>query len=191
MSDRRAAIRRERNNVKKVLKHKNSERGKMEMAYLQGTLDGRVYAISIIFGVLREKYRFGTKRLGRLLDVAKKESSKTDQIATQFNMGHYQKKIKKRIDGLGIKIYVNDKFEREYESRKIDSFVSACSITFLALYQEFGFSCRDNGKGRLDIVMELVINEFAKAQTNRKEYNLDYYVKKLEKETGVVIDTDR
>lgn len=117
MSDRRAQIRRERAEFRKIAKHK-SPMGDMERAVAQGTLDGRVLAVCIICGILKEHYNFGTKRLSRLIELSNKEAGKFEQSATQFNMHFYQEKMVERIRKANLKFTVSDPKEKAHMMQK-------------------------------------------------------------------------
>ena len=183
MSDRRAAIRRERNEFRKIAKHK-SPMGDMERAVAQGTLDGRVLAVCIICVILKEHYSFGTKRLKRLIDLSNAEAGKFEQMATQFNMQFYQEKMVERIRKVNLKFSVPNAKEKAYAMQKNAVFISSCSIMFIVLNQEFGFSSNSKGTGRTDWIMEYALNEFIRFNLN-KEHSVNWYIKRLEEKTGV------
>lgn len=182
MSDRRAAIRRERNERAKIAKHK-SQNGDLERLVEKGTIEGRVLAVYAVFCTLKEHYNFGKTRLEKLLNLSNKEAVKFEQTATQFNMKHYQKKMMERITtSNSLEAYKQDIKEEIYTMRRNEVFISSCSMLFIVLNQEFGFSSNSKGSGRLDKIMDYVLDKFGKIQFNQ---GINWYIKELEQKTKV------
>ena len=187
MSSKRAAIRRQRKEEQKAMKHKGQQ-GEMERAYINGIADGQIYATCIIFDVLHKKYKFRKKRFEKIISSIKEESKKGNTETSRFVMDFYQKKLGEKIEKTNIKIYVKTPKEKVYESQKINGFISASSLILMVLNQDFHFASKTSGKGRLDIVMEYAIVEFIKVQLDKENHNVAYYLKKLEEETGIVLE---
>ncbi len=182
MSARRAAIRRERMQRKKIAKH-NSTNGELERVVEKGTLEGRVLAVYTVFTTLKEHYNFGKTKLEKLLNLSNKEAVKFEQPATQFTMKHYQKRMMERIaKNNSREVYKQDIKEEIYVMRRNDVFVSSCSMMFIVLNQDFGFSSNSKGTGRIDKIMNYVLEEFEKVQSN---YDIGWYIRELEEKTKV------
>ena len=184
MSDRRAQIRRERAEFRKIAKHK-SPMGDMERAVAQGIIDGRILAACIVFGVLKDHFNFGTKRLGRLLELSNKECGKFEQAATQFNIQFYKERMVERTQLANISLKEKDLKERAYTVQRCEVFSSACAIMFIVLNQAFGFSSNEKGTGRTDVIMEYALDEFIKV--NRENRSISQCVKELGEKTGIIL----
>lgn len=183
MSDRRAAIRREKMERMKIEKHK-SPVGDMERAYMQWTMDGRVLAVCIVFCILKEQYKFTTGKLNKLLQLGNQEAIKFYQPATMFNLSFYHDRMMEKLSKVKLNITVNGAKERAYVERRNELFISSCALMFIVLNQEFGFASNSKGTGRTDIIMEYAMNEFIKFNLD-KDYSVDWYIKRLEEKTGV------
>ena len=182
MSDTRAAIRRERKERAKIAKHK-SQNGELEKLVEKGTLEGRILAVYTVFCTLKEKYSFGKARLEKLLNLSNRESTKFEQTATQFNLNHYKQKMMERISkSNNLDIYKQDVKEEIYVMRRNEVFVSACCMLFIVLNQEFGFSSNSKGNGRLDKIMDYVLDKFEETQFT---YGINWYIRELEQKTKV------
>lgn len=187
MSNRRAAIRREKMEREKIAKHK-SPQGAFEKVTNQGTLHGRVLAACIVSYILKEKYKFSKGKLERLLELTNREVLKYDQPATQFNLAFYQERMVNRLSDVNLKIEVYDVKEKIYATRRNAVFMTSCAFMFIVLNQAFNFSSNAKGTGRIDIVMEYTLNEFIKFQLDKENHNVDSYIKKMKEKTGIVFE---
>ena len=188
MSDRRAAIRRERAERKKAEKHK-APISRLERADLRGTADGKTLAISIVFSVLKEKYGFGKKKLLRICDLISKESLKYRQAATAFNIEFYRGRMLDKIGKIDLKISPERLEEAVYVAQRDETFVVSCAIIFIVLNQEFNFSSNSKGTGRTDLIMEYATNEFIKFNLDKTRDAVWYY-ERFKKITGIDLEAD-
>ena len=183
MSNRRAAMRRERMEREKINKSK-SPTAEYERAVMQGTLDGRVYGACIVLCTVKKLYKMSKKNLSKLLEASNKEAVKFNEDATMFNLQFYQDKMLDKLQKTPVKTYVDNAKEKIYVMRRNELFISSCCLMFLALKQEFGFSSNSKGTGRIDIIMEYVLNEYIKMQYD-KTRDIEFYIKKTKEETGI------
>ena len=79
-------------------------------------------------------------------------------------------------------IYKQDVKEEIYVMRRNEVFVSACCMLFIVLNQEFGFSSNSKGNGRLDKIMDYVLDKFEETQFT---YGINWYIRELEQKTKV------
>ena len=132
---------------------------------------------------ISKKYNFGKTKLEKLLNLANREAPKFEQPATQFNLNHYKKKMVERMSkSNNLDIYKQDVKEEIYVMRRNEVFVSACCMLFIVLNQEFRFSSNSKGNGRLDKIMNDVLERFEK---NQFAYEISWYIRELEQKTKV------
>lgn len=63
------------------------------------------------------------------------------------------------------------------------------AIIFMALNELYGFSHMENGKGRLDKLIEKIREESANMSQEPTKFTCEYYVRMLQEQTGVVFET--
>lgn len=189
MSDRRAAIRREKNERMKINKHRSAN-GELERLVLRGTLHGRLLAVCVVGCILKEQYNFTTNKLNKLIELANKEAAKFDRIATKFNIEFYSRRMADKLSKVWIPESVRDARNQIYTMQRNQLFISSCSLMFIALNQEFGFASNSKGTGRTDLIMEYATNEYIKLQLDPEVHNVDWYAKRFEKVTGIKLERD-
>ena len=186
MSARRAAIRRERKERAKAEKCK-SPQGVMKRAMEQGRLDGRTVAVSIVLVTLKQKYCFGEGRMMKFINFINRESLNFDQEATMFNLEYYVKRLKDKINETGVDPETSDLTEIVYLNARDDYFISSASVMFMVLNEYFGFGSNLKGTGRIDFVMETMVNEYIKMVLDKDVHTVDYYYNRMKEVTKLNI----
>lgn len=187
MSDKRAIIRRERKKMEKAKKNLSPD-GELQRLQVQGMIDGRIIAASVVLEILHDKYGFRQKRAERLLSCISDESAKFEQSATQFTVEWYANRMIERINETPVKTVVRNVKEHIYIVARDEFFVTACAVMFLALNEEFGFSSNAKGTGRTDFVMHWCINRYIEIQLDPDNKTAQYYYDRMKRKTGFNIE---
>lgn len=187
MSDKRAIIRRERKKMEKAKKNRSPD-GELQRLQVQGMIDGRIIAASVVLEILHDKYGFRQKRAERLLSCISDQSAKFEQIATKFTVEWYANRMIDRINETPVKTVVRSAKEHIYIVARDEFFVTACAVMFLALNDEFGFSSNAKGTGRTDFVMQWCINRYIEIQLDPDNKTAQYYYDRMKRKTGFNIE---
>ena len=77
---------------------------------------------------------------------------------------------------------------QEYlKDARMEVMIAATAIIFVALNDKYGFSSTKNGKGKLDVLTDVIVEEFNKMDESATEFCYEYYVQKLREKTGMSI----
>lgn len=77
MSDKRAIIRRERKKMEKAKKNRSPD-GELQRLQVQGMIDGRIIAASVVLEILHDKYGFRQKRAEHVSTIKRGEKEYND-----------------------------------------------------------------------------------------------------------------
>lgn len=180
MSSRRAAIRREHKERKKILEDK-SPKGRERRIRLKGQNDGRTIAYYTVLYLLLKEYGFNNKKIEKMCRHIAEESIKFSQEGEQFVVIHYGKKIAEIVNKSGYQLLFRDLEDAWYQTERDDYYFSTCSIMVIVLKDNFGFGTNKAGNGRLDKVMQFCAEEYLKIQQEMPMRTPEWYQKRAMK----------
>lgn len=183
----RAMIRRERKKIDKANKSRAAD-GDLQRMKTKGMIDGRVIAASVVLEIMHDKHNFSNKKVQRLLNAISNESLKFYEAATLFNVEWYADRMVERIKAVTFSPVVRSAKEQIYVMARDDFYISACSVMFLALNEEFGFSSNAKGTGRTDYIMEYCINRYIEMNLDPDRHTAQYYFDRMKEKTGYDIE---
>ena len=186
MSDRRAAVRRERKERAKIERNKSSG-GEMLRAAEQGKIDGRVIAFCVIANLLYDVHGFRKKRIEEFLTKCNKEATRFDQDGFKFVLNFYADKLVEKINKTDISQVPKTLEENVYINQRDTFYVSSLALMMAVLNDDYNMASNNKNTGRLDVLMEYCTNEYIKIQLNPYGHNAEWYVNKTREKTGIVI----
>lgn len=164
MSAKRAALRREKRERQKAEKKVSD----VDRRAIKGRDIGREIAFYSAVNTLHRDFDFGRKRVKKLMDMCRNESSRFSFQGVHFVLEHYAEKINKRLDDIDVvEIAENDMI---YAINMSKSFVTALSVICTVLNDWFGMSSNDKGTGRIDKVIDYACFDFIRILTGETDY---------------------
>ena len=186
MSDRRAAVRRERKERTKIEKNKTAN-GEMLRAAEQGKIDGRTIAFCVIANLLYDLHGFRKKRIEDFLTKCNKEATRFDQEGLQFVLKNYAEKLVKKINHAGVNAKPKSVAEHIYLNERDEFYISSIALMLTVLNDDYGMASNEKNTGRLDVLMEYCTNEYIKILLNPDRHSASWYVERTSKKTGLVL----
>lgn len=153
MSDRRAAVRRERKERLKAGKRKAPD-AEIIRAAEQGKLDGRIIAFCVIANLLYDLHGFRRKRIEIFLKKCNKEATRFDQEGLQFVLKSYADKLIAKINNADVMQKPKSIEEQIYLNTRDDLYVSSIALMLAVLNDDYGMASNMKNTGRLDTIME-------------------------------------
>ena len=186
MSDRRAAVRRERKERAKIKKNKSAN-GEMLRAAEQGKLDGRIIAFCVIANLLYDLHGFRKKRIEDFLTKCNKEATRFDQSGFRFVLESYADKLIEKINRIGETQKPKSIIDHVYLTQRDEFYVSSIALMLVVLNDDYGMASNGKNTGRLNVLMEYCTNEYIKMQFSIGVHSVDWYVNKTREKTGIAI----
>ena len=186
MSDRRAAVRRERKERIKVEKNRSAN-GNILRAAEQGKLDGRAIAFCVIANLLYDLHGFRKKRIEDFLEKCNKEAVRFDQEGLQFVLKFYADKLIAKTSNVDVMQKPKSIAEQIYLNQRDDFYVSSIALMLAVLNDDYGMASNRKNTGRLDTIMEYCTNEYVKLQLDTERRNPKWYVQRTREKTGLNI----
>ena len=186
MSDRRAAVRRERKERIKVGKNRSANREILRAAE-QGKLDGRAIAFCVIANLLYDLHGFRKKRIEDFLEKCNKEAVRFDQGGLQFVLKFYADKLIVKINNVDVMQKPKSIAEQIYLNQRDDFYVSSIALMLAVLNDDYGMASNRKNTGRLDTIMEYCTNEYVKLQLDTERRNAKWYVQRTREKIGMNI----
>ena len=184
MSDRRAAVRRERKERAKIQRNKSSS-GEMLRAAEQGKIDGRAIAFCVIANLLYDLHGFRKKRIEDFLTKCNKEATRFDNIGVQFVIKFYADKLLEKINRVDETQKPKSIIDHVYLTQRDEFYVSSIALMLAVLNDDYGMASNGKNTGRLDTIMEYCTNEYMKLQLDPDGHTADWYVKHTREKTGL------
>lgn len=184
MSDRRAAVRRERKERAKIERNRSSN-GEMMRAAEQGKIDGRVIAFCVISNLLYDLHGFRKKRIEDFLTKCNKEATRFDQSGFRFVLESYADKLIGKINRVDETQKPKSIIDHVYLTQRDEFYVSSIALMLVVLNDDYGMASNGKNTGRLDTLMEYCTNEYMKLQLDPDGHTADWYVKRTREKTGL------
>lgn len=184
MSDRRAAVRRERKERLKAEKRKAPD-AEIKRAAERGKLDGRTIAFCVIANLLYDLHGFRRKRIEIFLKKCNKEATRFDQEGLQFVLKSYADKLIAKINNADVVQKPKSIEEQIYLNTRDDFYVSSIALMLAVLNDDYGMASNMKNTGRLDTIMEYCTNEYIKLQLDPGKYTPEWYVEQTREKTGL------
>lgn len=184
MSDRRAAVRRERKERAKIERNKSSN-GEMMRAAEQGKIDGRAIAFCVIANLLYDLHGFRKKRIMEFLEKSNKEAVRSERDGVQFVVKNYADKLLKKINCQFVYGTSKDIKELIYMNQRDAFYVSSIALMLAVLNADYGMASNGKNTGRLDTLMEYCTNEYMKLQLDPDGHTADWYMKHTREKIGL------
>jgi hypothetical protein len=185
MSAKRTMIRRER-----LLREKNAKKkgalGKLERARDKGTSDGRIIAVSVIFEILHDKYKFSNNKVQKLYDCMNKESARLDNPGAKFVAEYYYDLFAKKIGTVGMHQEYTI-LEQAYYLSRDELYHTTVAVALMCLNELWGYSSNSKNTGRLDFIMEYCTNRYLEFQLAPDRHTAKHYLEKMMRKTGYTI----
>ena len=184
MSDRRAAVRRERKERAKIEKDRSAN-GEMLRAAEQGKIDGREIAFCVIANLLYDLHGFRKKRIEDFLEKCNREATRFDQEGMKFVLDHYVDKLLEKINQVDVAQKPITIEESVYIAQRDTFYVSSLALMMAVLNDDYNMASNAKNTGRLDVLMEYCTNEYIKIQLDPDGHTADWYVKHTREKTGL------
>lgn len=178
MSDRRAAVRRERKERLKAEKRKAPD-AEIKRTAERGKLDGRTIAFCVIANLLYDLHGFRRKRIEIFLKKCNKEATRFDQEGLQFVLKYYADKLIEKINNADVVQKPKSIQEQIYLNTRDDFYVSSIVLMLAVLNDDYGMASNMKNTGRLDTIMEYCTNEYIKLQLDPGKYTPEWYVEQI------------
>lgn len=186
MSNRRAAIRRERLAREKAVRKKTTQ-GKIERAKFDGKTEGRKAAVGVVMEVLFDRWHFSANKVNEVLECVAKESARLEREGTRFVVRWYADKIIAKIKEVHPPVPGENDFETVKYVSKNEMYITAVAIMLTALNELYDFSTNKKETGRLDYIINYSVNRFVEMSFDYKVKTGEYYLSRMRKKTGYKI----
>lgn len=186
MSNRRAAIRRERKDRVRAEKNKTVQ-GKLERAKFDGKTEGRMAAVGVVLEVLYDKWHFSNNKVNKMLERVGYESPRLEREGTRFVVTWYADKIAKKINDIHPNIPAKDAFAAIKYISKNEMYITAVATMLTALNELYDFSTNKKGTGRLDYIIDYSVKEYVEMCNDYQIKTGEYYLDRMTKKTGYAV----
>ena len=187
MSNRRAAIRRERKEREKIAKNK-SENGKLLQAQSRGIDAGRTISATVVMNALFLELQWSKTKILEFTESLSQQSANGNPDVIAFALQPWIDKFETRIQAhspVMPKMSITDVIQGiEYQHRNI-SYVNCCALMFLNLYSNFDLRSNNKGTGKLDKIINQCVIHFHDLLRNPYDYTADKCIERTEKITGI------
>lgn len=187
MSNRRAAIRREERERKKIQKNKTAN-GDLMRAQSHGWDCGKVISACVVIDALALELNWKKEQISQFTQSLSEKSAKGNPDIIEFAVQPWKNKLEQRIKQHAPelpKMPINSVIQGiEYQHRNM-AYVGCCSLMFLNLFSNFNLSSNNKGTGTLDKIINQCVIHFYDLQRNPNDYKTEKVLAKTKKITGL------
>lgn len=187
VSNRRAAIRRERHERDKIQKNKGKD-GELLRAQSRGWENGKVIAACVCVNALSLEHGWSKEKLETftksLMDQSANGNAQVIDFAVQPWKNRFEERIKEH-SSIVPKIPLTSVMQGiEYQHRNM-AYIGCCSYVFLNLFSNFNLGSNSKGSGTLDKIINQCVIHFFDMQRNPIDYTSEKMLKRTKKLTGL------
>lgn len=187
LSNRRAAIRRERHEREKIEKNKGKN-GELLRAQSRGWENGKVIAACIGINALSLELGWSKDQIEDFTKSLAEQSANGNAQIIDFAVQPWKNKLEERIEAHSSvlpKMPLDSIIQGiEYQHRNM-AYVGCCSYMFLNLFSNFNLSSNNKGSGTLDKIINQCVINFYDMQRNPMDYTSEKMLQKTKKLTGL------
>lgn len=187
MSNRRAAIRRDRKEREKILKSKAPGADMLRIKN-EGWEEGKLLAVCVGLEALYESFGWRKGKLYQFTEKIGKNSANCNKTVLQAAVKPWQNRLIERISEIAgdkPRMTVNGLKEKIKFDERNQTYMAAASIVLVTLFSEYGFSGNKKRTGRMDKVIERYAIRYINILENPIYYCGKEYVKRVREMTGM------
>lgn len=187
MSNRRAAIRRDKREREKILKSKAPGADMLRIKN-EGWEEGKTLALCVGIEALYEYFGWRKERLYRFADTIGKNSANCNKIVMRAAVLPWQQRLLERITevaGDKPRMLVTSIKEKVMYEERNQTYIAAASIVMVTLFSEYNFSSNSKRTGRMDKIIERYTIRYLDILGNHEYYCGEKYTKRIKEMTGM------
>lgn len=187
MSNRRAAIRRDRKEREKIMKSKAPGADMLRLKN-EGWEEGKILAVCVGLEALYDSFGWKKGKLYHFTEKIGKNSANCNKQVLQFAIQPWKERLIERITEIaGDKPRMTVeclKDKIKFEERN-ETYMAAALIVIVTLFSEYGFSSNKKRTGRMDKVLDRYAIRYLNILEDSVYYCGKEYLKRVRKMTGI------